>query len=67
MISYDRLFKLLKEKNISQYRLIKTGISNSTLERLKKDQYVNLITIDKLCALLDCDIEDIVEYKKSED
>ena len=67
MISYDRLWNKLKEKNISQYRLIKTGISNSTLERLKKNQYVNLITIDKLCTLLECDIEDIVEYKKTED
>ncbi len=67
MISYDRLWNKLKEKNISQYRLIKTGISNSTLERLKKDQYVNLITIDKLCTLLECNIEDIVEYKRNED
>ena len=64
MILYDRLWEKLEEKHISQYRLIKTGISHSTIMRLKNNQYVNLSTIDRLCELLDCSIEEIVEYKK---
>ncbi len=66
MISYAKLWKKLDEKKISQYKLGKIGISHSTLMRLKKDQYVNLITLDKLCTLLDCPIEDIVEHIKTE-
>lgn len=66
MISYDNLWKKLDEKNVSQYKLGKLGISHSTLMRLKKNQYVNLITIDKLCSLLDCQIEDIVEHIKTD-
>lgn len=66
MISYDKLWKKLEEKQISQYRLGKIGISHSTLMRLKKNQYVNLITLDRLCTLLDCPIEDIVEHIRTE-
>jgi len=66
MISYDKLWKKLEEKQISQYQLAKTGISHSTMTRLKKNQYVNLITLDRLCTLLECPIEDIVEHIKSE-
>ena len=62
MIIYDRLWEKLREKNISLYKLGQCGISHSTLNRLKKNQPVNTETIDRLCALLDCRVEDIVEY-----
>ena len=66
MISYDRLWIKLEEKQISQYRLAKEGISHSTISRLKNNQYVNMYTIDKLCSMLDCQIGDIVEFIKAE-
>jgi len=62
MIVYDKLWALLKEKNISQYRLNNAGISHSTLTRLKRNQVVNTETIDKLCTMLSCRVEDIMEY-----
>jgi len=62
MIVYDKLWALLKEKNISQYRLNNAGISHSTLTRLKRNQVVNTETIDKLCTILNCGVEDIMEY-----
>lgn len=63
MIVYDRLWKKMTEKNVSQYRLNKLGISHSTLARLKNNQPINTETLDKLCSILDCNIEDIVEYR----
>ena len=66
MFSYDKLWKTMKKKNISQYRLLKGGLSYSTMTRLKENQPVSIVTIDKLCSILDCKIEDIVECKKEE-
>ena len=64
MITYDRLWKCLEKKNISQYKLIKTGIGHSTLTRLKRNENVNTDTIDKLCKILDCRVEEIMEYRE---
>lgn len=55
----------MKNKNISQYKLIKDfGISNGQLDRLRKNDNVNTFTLNRLCEILDCNIEDIAEYKK---
>ncbi len=64
MICYDKLWTYLKKKEITQYRLQKEGISHSTLTRLKRNQHVSTDTLDKICYILDCNIEDIVEHKK---
>lgn len=66
MIKYDRLWKLVKKKDISQYKLLQSGISHSTLMRLKKNQSVNVETIDKLCSILNCRVEDVMEYTPEE-
>ena len=62
MIVYDRLWVLLKEKKVSQYKLKNEGISNSTLTRLKPNQPVSTETIEKLCTILECRVEDVMEY-----
>lgn len=62
MISYRRLWEKLKENNVSQYRLKTEGISNSTLTRLKRDEAVSTDTINKLCHILHCDVEDIMQF-----
>ena len=65
MIVFDRFFKTLKAKNISQYRLIKEyGISNGQLDRLRKNENVSTYTLDQLCKILGCKLEDIAEYKE---
>lgn len=64
MISYKKLWSYIEKHNISQYKLVKEGISHSTLERLKNGEAVRIDTIDKLCKILDCKIEDIIEYVK---
>ncbi len=65
MITYDNLWIIAKEKNISQYKLCQLGIGHSTLMRLKKNQPVSTETIDKLCAILNCNVSDIMQYKKN--
>jgi len=65
MIRYDILWKTMKEKNVSQYRLIvEYNISRGLLDRLKKNQGVTTHTIDTLCNILDCDVCDVVEHIK---
>lgn len=68
MIKYDRLWVTLKEKNISQYKLIKDyGIDKAQLHRLRKNMVVKTIILNNLCRILDCKVEDIMEYVPDED
>lgn len=63
MITYEPLWKTMKEKNITQYRLIKTyGFSSGQLNRLKQNLYVSTHTIGVLCTILDCSVSDIMEF-----
>lgn len=67
MIDYQPLWHTLKEKNISQYDLIKRyGISTGQLDRLRKNNPVSTATIDNLCTILHCNVSDIMEYKPNE-
>ena len=65
MIVYDRLWKTMKEKGVSQYSLIKNyHINEAQLYRLSKNMVVKTITLDRLCEILECEIEDICQYVK---
>lgn len=67
MITYDRLWETMKHKGISQYALIKKyHISPGQLTRLKRNESVSTHTIDVFCKILDCDICDIMEYKRED-
>lgn len=67
MIVYERIWKTMKQKNISQYKLIKEyKISSGQLDRLRKNENINTYTLNQLCKILDCDLTDIVEYKKDD-
>lgn len=64
MIVFDKLWITLKEKNISQYKLIKEyNISTGQLDRLRKNGNVSTYTLNTLCEILDCELSDIAEYK----
>ena len=63
MIVYDKLWETMKEKGVSQYKLINVyKMSPAQITRLRKNSGVNTNTLDTLCQILDCKIEDIVEY-----
>lgn len=65
MIIYERLWKTMKSKGITQYALIKRfHISPAQITRLKRNESVSTHTIDTFCQILDCNVEDIMEYKK---
>ena len=67
MITFEPLWETLKEKGISQYKLIKEyNISNGQLDRLRKNSYVSTHTLDVLCNILHCDLEDIAEHIDTE-
>lgn len=62
MVSYDRLWETMEKRKISQYRLIKEfGLSSGQMSRLKKNTYVSTHTLETLCRILDCRIEDVME------
>lgn len=63
MMVFDRLWKTMKERGLSQYKLIKEyKMSTEQLDRLRKNENVNTYTLDQLCRILNCGLEDIVEY-----
>ena len=63
MIKYDPLWRTLKEKGISQYQLIKDyGIDKAQLQRLRQNLVVKTLILNRLCQILNCRIEEILEY-----
>lgn len=65
LISYDPLWKTLKTKGISTYALInKYGINPRTINNLKHDAGITVYTLERLCDILDCTPNDIIEFKK---
>lgn len=68
MISYARLWETMKEKGVSQYTLIKKHkISPAQITRLKRNESVSTHTIEMFCKILDCRVEDVMEYIKKEE
>lgn len=67
MIVFDGLWITMKEKGISQYKLIKDyKISTGQLDRLRKNENVSTYTLDLLCKILQCQLEDIAKYTSDE-
>lgn len=62
MISYEPLFKTMKEKGITSYRLQKEGFSRATYYSIKQGNSISTNTINQLCKLLKCKVSDILEY-----
>lgn len=68
MIDYSPLWDTLKNSTESTYTLInKHHISSSTLDKLRKNRPLNTTTINDLCRILDCKIEEVCQYIPSED
>lgn len=64
-VSYNRLWKLLIDKNMSVAEMRKAAdIAPNTVTRMKKDQEVTMLVLEKICEVLDADFGDIIEYKK---
>lgn len=67
MITYEPFWNTLKHSDESTYTLIYNhNLSSSTIDRLRKNKPLSTTTINDLCRILDCDINDIISYKRSE-
>ncbi len=68
MICFDPLWRTLKKRGISQYKLIKEyKISTGQLDRLRKNENVNTYTLNQLCRILQCDLSDVALYVPDEE
>ena len=68
MIKYDRLWETMRRNGVSQYKLIKDyGIDKAQLHRIRKNMVVKTIILNNLCSILNCRIEDIMEYVPDEE
>lgn len=68
MIKYDKLFALLYASGWNRYKVVKAGIINSkTYQHLQHGEQVSSYTIDRICALLQCQPGDIMEWVPDED
>lgn len=65
--SYNKLWKLMIDKKINKTQLCKAaGITTNAMAKLGRDESVPLETLEKICIVLDCTIDDIVEFNQSE-
>ena len=64
-VSYNKLFHLLVDKKMNNAQLSKeAGISLNIVARVKKDEYVSMESIEKICKALDCSVDEILEFTK---
>ena len=64
MVDYGPLWDTMKTKGITQYALIQAGVDLRTLDWLKKNKNITMLTLEKLCNILDCSPNDIVRFTK---
>ena len=62
VLDYSPLWETMRRKGISQYALLKAGIDNKTLDSLKKGKNITLLTLEKICLILDCTPDDVVRF-----
>ena len=62
VLDYGPLWETMRKKEISQYALLRAGIDNKTLDSLKKGKNITLLTLEKICAVLDCTADEVVRF-----
>lgn len=62
-VNYDKLFSLLQEKNMTNVELQKqAGFSANIITRIKRNEYIRMQSIEKICKTLNCKVDDILEF-----
>lgn len=62
MFDYSPLWETMQNRGVSQYQLLKAGIDNKTLDSLKKNKNITMVTLEKLCRIIDCLPNDVVRF-----
>ena len=66
-VRYDKLFRIMMDKKISNTQLVEqAGISRNIITRLKRAEYISMESIEKICMILGCGIDEIVEFVNEE-
>lgn len=62
-VQYNKLFKMMIDRKMSNHQLAEqAGISLNIITRLKRDEYIAMQTVDKICIALTCGIDDVLEF-----
>jgi len=64
MLDYSPMWETMRQKGITQYKLLKSGIDNKTLDAIKKGNNITMLTLEKICNVLDCMPNDVIQFKK---
>ena len=64
VLDYSPMWDTMERKGISQYSLLKSGIDNKTLDSIKKGKNLTLLTLEKICMILDCTPNEVVRFIK---
>ena len=62
MIDYSPLWQTMERKGITQYRMIEEGIDRRVLDALRKNKNITLLTVEKICKVLDCEVNEVVTF-----
>ena len=62
MVDYSPLWETMRNRGVSQYQLLKAGIDNKTLDSLKKNKNITMVTLERLCRIIDCSPNDVVRF-----
>ena len=63
VIDYGPLWETMKRRHVTQYQLLQKGIDNKTLDSLKKNKNITVLTLEKLCRIIGCTPNDIITFK----
>jgi len=64
MVDYSPLWDTMKQKGVSQYALIQAGVDRRTLSWLKKNKNITMLTLEKICIILECTPNDVVRFSE---
>ena len=62
MFDYSPLWETMKQKGVTQYQLLKGGVDNKTLDSLKKNKNITMVTLEKLCRIVGCSPNEVVRF-----
>ena len=62
MFDYSPLWETMKQKGVTQYQLLKNGVDNKTLDSLKKNKNITMVTLEKLCRIVGCTPNEVVRF-----
>ncbi len=66
-VSYDKLFHMMIDRKITNAQLMKMcGFSANIITRLKRNEYISMESLGKLCKVLDCKVDDILVFENDE-